>query len=190
MRIGVVSDTHVGGDGRGLPAQLLRALDDIDIILHCGDLDSLGVLDCLSELAPVRAVRSYDDPFEEGERLVGPVRAVEAEGVRVGMIHDIQWPGPTIGLTSDQRGLRFPKDTPLSELLARKFGAPVDVVAFGDTHEELVLEREGVLFINPGSPTFPGLRHGRGELGTIALMEVVDRRVRVELVKLEGSRQS
>ena len=173
-----------------MPASLLRALDGVDLVLHCGDLDSIGVLDCLGELAPVRAVRSYDDPFEDGERLVGSVRTVELEGVRVGMIHDIQWPGPAIELASDQRGLRFPGGMSLRELLVRKFGAPVDVVAFGDTHEELILRHEGVLFINPGSPTFPGLRHGRDELGTLAVMEVLDRQVRVELVKLKGSRRA
>ena len=73
------------------------------------------------------------------------------------------------------------------ELFRRKFGQPVDVVVFGDTHEELVCVRDGVMVINPGSPTYPGRRHARGSLGTIGLLEIDGRAASVRLVDLEHS---
>ena len=35
----------------------MAALDGVDLILHCGDLECLGVLDYLETIAPVLAVR-------------------------------------------------------------------------------------------------------------------------------------
>ena len=87
------------------------------------------------------------------------------------MVHDIQWPGPKIATTGDGTGLVVPEGQ-AAETLRRKFGQPVDVVLFGDTHEELICHWDDVLIVNPGSPTYPGRRHSRGALGTIALLEI------------------
>ena len=38
-KIGVISDTHSAGSGRDLPIKVLEALQGVDIILHCGDLE-------------------------------------------------------------------------------------------------------------------------------------------------------
>ena len=185
MKIGLLSDTHSAGSGRGLPRAALDALDGVDLILHCGDLECLGVLDYLEEVAPVLAVRGYEDPMEDGERLAQTTRIVRAGGISIGMVHDIQWPGPKIATTPDGAGLVLP-DVPAAELLGRKFGGPVDVVAFGDTHEELICWWEGVLLVNPGSPTYPGRRHRRGSLGTLAILEVKDGAVQPRLINLES----
>ena len=173
MKIGLISDTHSAGSGWDLPRAALDALAGCELLLHCGDLECLGVLDCLEQVAPVLAVRGYEDPREAGERLADVTRIVEAAGVRIGMVHDIQWPPPSIATTPDGAGLVYP-DAGLAGLLTRKFGGDVDVVAFGDTHEELVEWRDGVLFVNPGSPTYPGRRHAPGTPGTVALLEVDD----------------
>ena len=171
MRIGLISDTHSAGSGRDLPGKALQALSGVDLILHCGDLECLGVLDCLETIAPVRAVRGYEDPREPGERLADATRVVQAGGVAIGMVHDIQWPGPKIATTPDGTGLILPQSR-AADLLTAKFGEPVDVAVFGDTHEELVCRWDGALLVNPGSPTYPGRRHRRGALGTIGLLEI------------------
>jgi len=171
VKIGVISDTHSAGSGRDLPVKILDALRGVDLILHCGDLECLGVLDYLEEVAPLLAVRGYEDPLEEGDRLAHTTRVVKAEGVSIGMVHDIQWPGPKILTSPDGTGLVFPNGNG-REIMARKFKEPVDVVLFGDTHEELVIHWDGVLIMNPGSPTYPGRRHNRGVLGTIGMLEV------------------
>ena len=181
--VGLISDTHSAGSGRDLPVSVLQAFSDVDLILHCGDLECLGVLDYLETLAPVLAVRGYEDPTEDGQRLAHSTRVVQVEDISIGMVHDIQWPTPRIPTSPDGTGLVFPS-TSGAELTARKFGQPVDVVMFGDTHEELVCWYDGVLFINPGSPTYPGRKHKPGTPGTVAKLQVDKRAVEVELVQL------
>ena len=184
--VGLISDTHSAGSGRDLPDAVFHALAGVDLILHCGDLECLGVLDYLETLAPVLAVRGYEDPTEDGERLAHSTRVVQVEDISIGMVHDIQWPTPRIPTSPDGTGLVFPK-TGAAELTTRKFGQPVDVVLFGDTHEELVCWYDGVLFINPGSPTYPGRKHKPGSLGTVARLRVDGRAVEVEMVQVEGA---
>ena len=128
-KIGVISDTHSAGSGRDLPVEILDALRGVDMILHCGDLECLGVLDYLEEIAPLLAVRGYEDPVEEGERLALTTRVVKVEGVSIAMIHDIQWPGPKIPTSRDGANLVLPKDNG-REIMARKFKEEVDVVLY------------------------------------------------------------
>ena len=184
-RIGLISDTHSAGSGRDLPAPVLEALAGVDLILHCGDLECLGVLDYLETVAPVLAVRGYEDPREPGGRLADATRVVDAEGLAIGMIHDIQWPGPKIATTSDGTGLLLPEGQ-ASQVLTAKFGRPVDVVLFGDTHEELICRWDDALIINPGSPTYPGRQHRRGALGTIGLLDIGPRTVAARILDLES----
>ena len=42
----------------------------------------------------------------------------------------------------------------------------------------------GMLFVNPGSPTRPNLRHGAGELGTFAILDIKNGAVSAEIRKL------
>ena len=170
-KIGVISDTLSAGSGRDLPMKILEALKGVDMILHCGDLECLGVLDYLEEVAPLLAVRGYEDPVEEGERLALTTRVVKVEGVSIGMIHDIQWPGPKIQTSPDGADLILPEANG-REIMARKFKEPVDIVLYGDTHEEIVTYWDGIMIMNPGSPTYPGKRHKRGALGTLGILEI------------------
>jgi putative phosphoesterase len=183
MKIGLISDTHSAGSGRDLPQSVLDVFRGVDLILHCGDLECLGVLDYLETVAPVLAVRGYEDPMEIGERLANATRVVEVAGISIGMVHDIQWPAPGIRTSPDGITLNFPQP-PINDLLAKKFGRPVDVVFFGDTHEELICYYDGVLFVNPGSPTYPGRRHRAGSLGTIGLLEIEKGATQVRLIDL------
>ena len=188
VKIGVISDTHSAGSGRDLPVKILDALLGVDMILHCGALECLGVLDYLEEVAPLLAVRGYEDPLEDGDRLAMTTRVVKVEGVSIGMIHDIQWPGPKIPTSPDGSELALPEGNG-QEILARKFKEPVDVVLFGDTHEELVMDWDGVLIMNPGSPTYPGKRHKRGSLGTIGILQVDGEDATGWIVDLEADSQ-
>ncbi len=181
MRIGLISDTHIQGDALNLPPQIFEVFRGVELILHMGDIYSIAVLDRLERVAPVLAVRGYPDNLAPGDpRLARPTRVTEQAGKRIGMVHDLGWPGPRIdaGMT-----LKFP-EMPMAELLDRKFGQAVDIVAFGDTHEELVETHDGVLFINPGSPTVPGMRHQLDDLGTVGLLEITAETVKGEIVQL------
>ena len=189
MKIGLISDTHSAGSGRDLPDRVLQALHGVDLILHCGDLECLGVLDYLETVAPVLAVRGYEDPVEKGGRLAYATRVVHAGAISIGMIHDIQWPGPKIATTGDGTGLVLAEGQ-AAETLARKFGEPVDVALFGDTHEELVCRWDGILMVNPGSPTYPGSRHPRGSLGTIGLLEIDGEEAAASIINLETGEEA
>ena len=183
-RIGLISDTHSAGSGRDLPGAVLDALAGADLILHCGDLECIGVLDYLETVAPVLAVRGYEDPVEPGDRLANATRVVQVGGISIGMIHDIQWPGPKVATNGDGTALVLPEGQ-AEELLTTKFGEPVDVVVFGDTHEELICRWDDALLFNPGSPTYPGCRHKRGTLGTVGWLEIQGGASTARIIDLE-----
>jgi putative phosphoesterase len=183
MRLGVVSDTHSAGSGRDLPSEVLREFEGVDVILHCGDLECIGVLDVLEEVAPVLAVRGYEDPREPSDRLADVTRIVNSGLVNIGMVHDIQWPIIGIRTNGDGTELEFP-DTDVTALLKKRFGESVQIVVFGDTHEELICWYQDILFFNPGSPTYPGRRHKHGSLGTVGFLEINDMIIEPRIVQL------
>ena len=73
----------------------------------------------------------------------------------------------------------------VAKIIAKKFGDSVDLVLFGDTHEELVCEQEGVMFLNPGSPTYPGSKHAVGSLGTLAILDIRGKVIQPQIIDLE-----
>jgi len=142
MKIGVISDTHGYFDPR-LP-QLLQGVDEI---LHAGDVGSQQVLDLLSAIAPVRAVRGNIDGPSLG---LPPKLQARYDGVEVHMLHEL--PGPQ---ATWRDGAKAP---PLAEKQAdackrflRSFPEGCRVVIFGHTHEPCSQVLEGTLFFNPGS---------------------------------------
>ncbi len=59
----------------------------------------------------------------------------------------------------------------------------MDVVLFGDTHHELICEFDGVLLVNPGSPTYPARRRTNA-LGTLGFLDIHEGRAAAHLVEL------
>jgi|SRR3990172_4753516 len=159
MRIGLISDTHIPNAGKTLPSQVLQALAGVDLILHAGDLSVSSVLEWLGEIAPVVAVKGNEDIFVMDVKLENQ-RVIHVDGIKIGLVHQLLYP-----------------DMPL----AYTFPEAVDVVVFGDTHEVVVERENGLLLINPGSPTFP---NNRRELGTVGILEVGDGRPRAEIIQL------
>jgi hypothetical protein len=103
------------------------------LVLHTGDLTAAAVLDELSDLAPVEAVHgNMDAPELRG--LLPERRVVEAEGLRLGLVHDA---GPAGGR---------------HERLAGWFPG-CDLVAYGHTHLPEIARHGGLWVVNPGSPT-------------------------------------
>ena len=85
-RIGVLSDTHIPQRGAWLPDAMLRRFEDVELILHAGDLSTLAVLDQLSAYAPVEAVQGN---VEQQEVVVAlPIkRTLVVGGCEIGLIH-------------------------------------------------------------------------------------------------------
>jgi putative phosphoesterase len=119
--VGVIADTH------GLMRdEALAALRGVARIVHAGDVGAPAVLEALSAIAPVTAVRGNNDRGSWARRL--PERATLAiTGMRILVLHDRK------------------------ELAPADLDAGIRVVVSGHSHRPLVEESDGTLFVNPGS---------------------------------------
>ena len=132
MVIGVLSDTH--GDLRRI-GDCLRLMPDIELLLHAGDFyEDAQKIGSASGLKVVAVTGNCDymvkGPSEE-MLAVGARRIYITHGHLYRVKHDI------------------------SLLVQRSKALEVDVTVFGHTHCPTVFKREGVLFVNPGSPHSP-----------------------------------
>src|SRR3989442_13645270 len=83
VRIGVIADTH-----GLLRPEAIAALRGSDFIIHAGDIDEPVILENLSALAPVTAVRGKVDRGPWGEKI--PTSAgLEVRGGAIFFIHKI-----------------------------------------------------------------------------------------------------
>ena len=170
MRIAVLSDTHLPtsirevGELGGATEELLGG---VDLILHAGDVNLPSVLDWCERFAPVRCSLGGHDHFEDA--CCASVQHVEHAGWRLGMVHDVE---------AIPRRITTPR-----QLASEIYGdAGLDVLIAGDSHFERLEYRDGVLLLDPGSPTFP--HHKTTRLGSIALIEVTHDVLRAEIVPL------
>ena len=157
MRLGLVADTH------GLLDPVLPAvLDGCDLVLHAGDVGRPSVLEALSRIAPVLAVRGNNDagPGLDGLPEWLPVDAGE---LRALVVHEARPGAPA---------------APLARILARE---GVHFVVHGHSHRPGAVVAGGRLFVNPGSA---GPR--RFSLPRTAAVAVVrGRRVEVRFSRLD-----
>jgi uncharacterized protein len=154
----VIADTHIPRRAKALPEGLIPHLLRADLILHAGDLMAPTLLDELAAYAPTRAVRGNLDPPEAG---LPETLEFEFGGVVVAMIHDS---GPKKGRGNRMRR-RFPD--------AR-------IVVFGHSHIPWLEDEDGLLLLNPGSPT----DRRRQPEHTFALLRVEDGEVAAEILAL------
>jgi len=125
ITIGVISDTH-GSLSNRAQAILNRA----DVIVHAGDFDTPEVLTALEKLAPVIAVRGNMDTGNWTAQLP-TADLVELGGVNLYVLHNLH------ALDLDPAA------------------ADVRIVISGHTHQATARQSNGILFLNPGSPTSP-----------------------------------
>ncbi|HKR22636.1 MAG TPA: metallophosphoesterase family protein, partial [Pyrinomonadaceae bacterium] len=95
--IGIISGTH----GLVRP-QAIDALNDVELILHAGDIGNQQVLDTLRQIAPVIAVRGNNDKGEWAESLA-EWEVVEVADVSIYMLHNVTRSSsvrPALGLMS------------------------------------------------------------------------------------------
>ena len=151
IRIGVISDTH-----GLLRPEAVAALKGSDFIIHAGDIDEPVILETLSALAPVTAVRGNVDRGLWAKKL--PISAVlEVGGVSIYVIHN------------------------LLELDLKPEAAGFAAVISGHTHVPKQEKKNGVLYFNPGSA---GPRRFQLPV-SVGWLEVDDTKVMGELVELK-----
>ncbi len=154
----VIADTHMPRRARALPEGLIPHLQRADLILHAGDLIAPTLLEELAAYAPTRAVQGNLDPPEAG---LPETLEFQFGGVRVAVIHDS---GSRKGRRNRMRR-RFPE--------AR-------VVVFGHSHVPWLEDEDGLMLLNPGSPT----DRRRQPDHTFALLRVEDGEVAAEILAL------
>lgn len=130
MKIAVLSDTHATSFEE-LPARLVSALSEANMIVHLGDYVGEGVLNGLKKLGDFKGVYGNMDP-DIIRQALPEERILEVEGKRIGMIH----------------GWGSPDD--LEERVRARFSG-VDAILYGHSHKAVSKVVEGVLVFNPGS---------------------------------------
>jgi putative phosphoesterase len=157
-RIGVLSDTHIPQRGARLPDALLRRFEDVELILHAGDLSTLAVLDQLSAYAPVEAVRGNVEQQEVVLAL--PLkRTLVMGGCEIGLVH-------ILGERKDYR-----RNAHQEFMTAR-------VVIFGHSHIPLLEDADGLMLLNPGS----AMDRRQQPTCTIALLTITDGQPTAEII--------
>lgn len=133
MKIGILADTHIR-KGKSLPRCIWDKLEDVDAILHAGDLVTENVLEELAILAPVTAVKGNCDWLIEEL----PSKIITKLGrIRVGLTHGYLGKGNS---TQQRAYNTFAEEQ-------------VDIIIFGHSHIPFKSFMDGVLMFNPGSPT-------------------------------------
>ena len=132
MKILVVSDTH--GHTKNLE-RVLEKVGDIDLFIHCGDLE--GGEDYIRALVdvPCYMVAGNNDWGTELNREM----EISVDDYRIWITH-----GNNYGASMGPERL-------LEEAAARN----VDVVMYGHTHRPLIEYQDNIVIVNPGSLSYP-----------------------------------
>ena len=151
MLIGVISDTH-----GLLRPEALVAVAEAEHILHAGDVGNIEILGELGKIAPVTAIRGNVDAYGECAELPA-TEMVELGGRFFYMVHSIY------GLDINPRA------------------AGVDVVVSGHSHKPSIKEKDGLMYLNPGSA---GPRRFSLPI-SVALVTVGEGGVKARIVELQ-----
>lgn len=183
MKIGVISDTHIPSAGPEPPAEVVTAFAGVDLILHAGHVYVPSCIEWLERIAPVYSTESWVEGSGESLTRNGRVQVLELEGYTVGMAHELILRNIPDDVLPGALDKYFPRDQSLAAALEQIFGRPVDIVVFGYTHEAMVEVHDGVLLVNPGSPS---LVRQQVRLGTVAILEVTWEGREARIIDLSG----
>jgi uncharacterized protein len=120
-RVGLISDTH-----GLLRKEAVDALRGSDLIVHAGDVGEQEILEELKKIGPLIAVRGNVD-LEPWAQALPKTAVAEAGAVLIYVLHDVK------------------------ALDLNPIAAGFHIVVSGHSHKPGKAERDGVLYINPGS---------------------------------------
>ena len=178
MKIGIIADTRAT-KVEDVPKEVSIAFKGVEMIIHAGGIHSAAILDFLETIAPVKAVGRVSRGHAEspqptsseadGDPRVLPKQIIDIGDQRIGIIHEL-W----LSALSDEvlPGVIERHNLPegnIPDLVEEYLGEHVDIVVFGRTLYALIEEHQGILFINPGSPSLP--RHLQ-KIGNVAILDI------------------
>jgi uncharacterized protein len=182
-RLVVVADTHVPDRVGDLPPHFLEKLAALSptAILHAGDISTQWVLDDLSVIAPVVAVKGNRDFSLYGKLPL--ICSVNYGGVEVGMTHGHGgvWRYILDKIQYITRGYEFS----FHQRYLERVLPDAEVIVFGHTHEPVCEKNGNRLFFNPGS-----LIGSQGYDPVYGILEInSDREVKGRHVYLAGTKR-
>lgn len=176
LTIGLISDTHLPEAAPSLWPQVFAAFDGVDLIFHGGDVHEFWVLDQLEELAPVYCARGNGEDGGGGRDVqpedprVKPAWLLEFEGLWIGLTHYVPVPERPPNFTLERWIERFfPERRP-------------DIIVSGDTHRHAIATIDGILCVNPGSPTYP--HNYDTTLGTLGMLTLDNGKADARILQL------
>ena len=154
MTVGVISDTH-----GLLRPEVFDAFQDVELILHAGDIGGDDIFIELQAIAPVLAVRGNMD-YGAWLADIPAQREIKLGKQRIFLVHD----PAHVDFDPEKRGFQG--------------------VVFGHTHRPHLETHKGILMLNPGSA---GHRRKNYPI-SLAILIIRDGQMDAELVELPGSR--
>lgn len=148
--VGIISDTH-----NLLRPEALVALKHLDLIIHAGDIGERKIIEELKILAPVMVVRGNVDQAEWCKTLPESIKIAVGE-IEILVIHKLR------------------------ELDVQDLTEKVKVVITEHSHKPLIEEKNGVLFLNPGSA---GRRRFNLPI-SIAKLKIDGPKIQAEIIEL------
>ena len=164
MRILIVSDTHIPVNADGLPEIIKQEAKRCACCIHAGDFIDQAVLEELSSLTKVYAVRGNMDN-EEIKNKLPDKQILNIEGIKIGLFH---------GRGSPSRIL---------ETIDREFADQkdnVDIFIFGHSHYAFDREINGKIYFNPGSVTDTTFAPFR----SYGILEINGSKIKRQIVKI------
>jgi len=134
---------------------VLRAFAGADLIIHAGDIGEAAVLHRLNKIAPLVAVRGNMD-FGNWAYPLPQEETLQIGEVLIRVIHDVQ---------------RMQAETKRDD---------VNAIVFGHSHRRLARETDGVLYLNPGSASYPKY----GDSASVALLRLNGKKLEAEFINL------
>jgi len=161
--VGLISDTHVPSRASCIPKMVFKIFENVDFIIHAGDLVKLNVIDELEQLAPVLAVHgNMDGPEVSGA--LPKLNSLKIYGWKIGVMHD---PNTMFGMGKMRE-------------LAKQNG--FDTFVYGHTHNSNIKWEGKILYVNPGSPTNP-LSSFTNE-PSVALLKITQEEIVPEIIQV------
>jgi putative phosphoesterase len=159
--VGLISDTHVPSRARCVPKKVFKLFENVDFIIHAGDLVKLDVIDELEQLAPVLAVHgNMDGPEVSGA--LPKMNSLKIYGWKIGVMHD---PNTMFGRSKMRE-------------IAKQNG--FDAFVYGHTHNANIKWEGKILYVNPGSPTNPISSFTNKP--TVALLKITKEAITPEII--------
>ena len=160
--IGLISDTHVPKRALCVPKRVFEIFQNVDYIIHAGDLVELSVIDELEQVAPVLAVHGNMDAIEVSSAFP-ELNSLKIFDWKIGVMHDPKTINGSVEMLNIAKANGF------------------NVFVYGHTHSSRIKYEGDLLCVNPGSPTDPASFLNKP---TVGLLKITKKAITPQIINL------